>query len=224
VPVPELATRIHRTVPGVKLVALLRDPVARAFSAHRMAVREYRERRSFAEAVRELLDPAERRRAREAPTLTNTYVAGGEYGRAIASYLERFDREQLHVELTADLERDPRGVVRRVCEFVGVRPHESERFGARLYPGGRPRVSADAEAELKRYLDREAWSRMRHGAQHRETFEQWFRLWNSEPAPASEAIDAGVAARLREHYAEDTRLLEAITGIRAPWDDAEGAP
>jgi hypothetical protein len=217
VDVREVATRISRTFPRAKLVALLRDPVERAVSAHRLAVQEFGERRPFAAAIRDLLEPGELRRGREAPDLTNTYVTGGEYGRVLASYLERFDREQILVELTSDLEREPREVVRRVCDFVGVPPHEPESIDTRFFVGGQRRVSPDAEADLKRYLDREAWGRVRHGAQHREAFDNWFRLWNSEAAPAAEPIDAAVAASLRDHYAEDTRLLEAVTGIEVPW-------
>src|SRR4051812_36445736 len=37
--VPVIAQRIHSLVPDVKLVVLLRDPVERAHSAHRMLVR-----------------------------------------------------------------------------------------------------------------------------------------------------------------------------------------
>jgi hypothetical protein len=220
VDVPELARRIRRTFPEVRLIALLRDPVERAFSAHRMATRADDERRSFGDAVREQLEPRELERARRDPTRTNSYVAGGEYGRMLVAYLECFPREQLLVELSTELERAPLEVVARACEHIGVEPHVPARAGERFFPGGVPRVSTEAEADLKDYLDRNVWPRVRHAAQHREAFEFWFRLWNSVPAPSSEAPDPATVAALREHFADDALRLRSEVGVRVPWADA----
>ena len=218
--VPQIAERIHATVPDVRLVALLRDPVERAFSAYRMAVGILGERRSFREAIAEQLAPAALESARRGAAPIDSYVIGGEYGRILEAYLDRFPGEQLHVELTTTLEREPGEVVRRVCEFVGVEPHRPARLGERFYAGGRPRLSGAAEADLKDYLARNVWPRMRHSDQHREAFEFWFRLWNTEPSPAAETVDADSAERLREHYAEDALVLEAVTGVTASWLDS----
>jgi hypothetical protein len=219
VDVPEVAARIHRTAPAVRLIALLRDPVARALSSYRMSVRRHGERRSFPEAVRELLRPDELERARRAPTPTNTYVAGGEYGRILTAYRDVFPRGQLLVELSRELEREPAQVVERVCAHIGVPAHEPARLGGRFFTGGQPLVPAEAEADLKRYLDRHVWPRVRHAEQHRQAFEHWFRLWNTGPSPASETVDDATAAALREHFAADARELEAATGVRGPWTE-----
>jgi hypothetical protein len=213
-PVPVIAKRISEAAPGVRLVALLRDRVERARSAHRMLVRRGIETRTFADAVEELLAPSELERAREDPAETRSYVAAGEYGRMLTSYLERFGREQLHVELTADLERAPGEVVRRVCEFIGVEPHEPRRLGERFYASGGPRVSPEAEHDLKEYLERNVWTRMRHSEQHRESFRQWFELWNVVQEPPADPVDDETAAKLHAHYEEDERLLERAVGVR----------
>ncbi|MEA2365799.1 MAG: hypothetical protein QOE69_3067 [Thermoleophilaceae bacterium] len=212
--VPAIADRIHEAVPGVKLVALLRDPVERARSAHRMLARRGVEQRSFTQAIDELLQPGELERARREPEETRSYVVAGEYGRMLAAYSERFGRERLHVELASELDRAPAGVVRRVCEFIGVEPHEPRLLGERFYPSGRPRVSGEAERDLKDYLERNVWARMRHGEQHRESFKHWFELWNVVPDPASEEIDPRTAERLRAHYEDDQVLLAETIGLR----------
>ena len=217
VSVPMIADRIRATAPGVKLIALLRDPVERAFSSHRMAVRDSGERRSFAEAIAQQLEPAALDAARRGSVETDLYVTSGEYGRILETYLVRFDRSQLHIELTTDLGREPAEVVRRVCEFIGVPPHQPAQLGRRFFEGGPRRISADAEADLHAYLDRHVWPRIRHGEAHRERFEFWFRLWNAGPEPREAAPDAETAARLRAHYADDAERLEIATGVRAPW-------
>lgn len=214
--VPTIAERIHEAAPEAKLVALLRDPVERAHSAHRMLVRRGLEQRSFARAIDDLLAPAELERARRGAEETRSYVVAGEYGRMLATYAERFGHERLHVELTADLERAPREVVARVCAFLGVAPHEPRRLGERFYAGGRPRVSPEAERDLMDYLERHVWPRMRHARQHRDSFRQWFELWNVVAEPAPELPDEATVERLRAHYADDERLLEDATGVRVP--------
>jgi hypothetical protein len=218
-PVPLIAERIADTFPEVKLVAVLRDPVERARSAHRMMARRGLERRSFAKAVKQLLAPDALDSARSRPDNTNTYVVAGEYGRLLGAYLDCFARDRLHLELSADLSRSPAEVVARVCEFLGVRPHTPRHLGERFFEGGPPRVSPEAERDLKDYLERNAWSRIRHSAQERERFRQWFELWNVVPEPPADPVDERTASLLREHYEEDARLLEAATGVRVPGGD-----
>lgn len=217
--VPEIAARIRATAPRVRLVALLRDPVERALSAHRMSLREHGETRTFPVAVRELLAPAELERARRRPTPTNTYVVAGEYARILGAYLEHLEREQMLVALSADLDRTPGAVVARVCEHIGVAPHRPAGLGERYYPSGEPLVPAQAEQDLKAYLERHAWAHTRHPRQHREAFEFWFRLWNARPMEP-EPIDADVARALREHFAPDAARLAALLGLRVPWAGA----
>jgi hypothetical protein len=216
VDVPQVVARIRATVPRVRLVALLRDPVERAVSAHRMSLREHGETRSFPVAVRELLAPQELERARRRPTPTNTYVVAGEYGRILEAYLEHFEREQVLVALSADLDRAPGEVVTRVCEHIGVTPHRPRHLGERFYAGGDPLVPAEAAADLKAYLERHAWPHTRHPRQHREAFEFWLRLWNARPLEGSAVIAEDVAQALREHFAPDAAKLTTMLGVHVP--------
>lgn len=219
-PVNEVARRIHGVVPELRLIALLRDPVARARSAHGMLVRRGVERRTFAQAVAEQLEPSQLDRSRRVPEETQSYVTAGEYGRILAAYRERFPQEQLHVELTSDLDRDPVGVVARICRFIGVDEHVPRHAGRRFHVSGPRRVSPAAETDLKEYMASHVWPRMRHAEQHRASFDRFFELWNVEPdksAASDPPTDGQLAAMLRAHYAEDARTLEAVTGLRIAW-------
>ncbi|HMJ97270.1 MAG TPA: sulfotransferase [Thermoleophilaceae bacterium] len=215
-PVPVIAERIRETAPSVKLIALLRDPVARAFSAHRMMSRRGADSRSFDEAIGELLGPEQLDHARAMPDETNSYIVAGEYGRMLAAYLERFGRDQLLVVLSAELARSPAAVVARVCRFLGVEPHTPGEAGRRFYAGGPPLLPRDAERDLKDYLEQNVWPRLRHAEQHRERFRQWFELWNVVPEPPSSGVADETAATLRAHYEEDASLLAEAIGVRVP--------
>ncbi len=88
--VSDIASRIARELPEVKLISILRDPVERAISHHRMTVRRGYERRPVAQALRDQLSPgalaAARRPVRESVPLVavprvyanSHYVVAGE--------------------------------------------------------------------------------------------------------------------------------------------------
>lgn len=150
-----VAERIARRLPEVRLVALLRDPVARARSQHAMALARGREWREADRALSESLRPDELRQGRLAPDDTNTYVVQGEYGRILGEYLSFFPRAALHIELSEDLSRDPREVVRRVLRFLGASDdYEPAVPFQRWFAGGRePRVPDGDLVRLLQAID-----------------------------------------------------------------------
>ena len=111
--------RIRAQLPAVKLVAILRDPVARCVSHYGAHVlRGMADRRGFDRVIAELLVPTtlvSSRRLR-APTC----VVWGEYGRILKPYYEVFPREQILVCFTSDLEKSPRGLMRELFDHLGV--------------------------------------------------------------------------------------------------------
>jgi hypothetical protein len=150
-----VAERIATLLPEVRLVALLRDPVARARSQHAMATARGLEHRDADRAMSESLLPEALRRGRLAPDDTDTYLVQGEYGRILGEYLSFFPRTALHIELSDSLARDPRGVVQRVLAFLGVRDdYRPPAPLRRAFQGGRePRVRDQSLTRLLQALD-----------------------------------------------------------------------
>jgi hypothetical protein len=150
-----IAQRIVRQLPDARLVALLREPIARARSQHAMARTRGRERRDVDEALSELLDAGALQAARQAPEDCNSYVVQGEYGRVLGDYLTYFPRSALHVERSEDLAREPLAVVRRILRFLEV----DESFAPaapfqRSFAGGNaPRVPDEQLLQLLREID-----------------------------------------------------------------------
>jgi len=135
---PNAAESIRHYIPDVKLIALLRDPAERAYSAYWMRVRDGRETRSFEQAVEEELDgrlddslEVERRH----------YVRWGLYARHLKVYFSRFDRAQLAIYLFDDLQADPGSLMRELFRFLevddGFVPDTSVRYNASGAPGNR---------------------------------------------------------------------------------------
>ena len=112
------AARIAVRLPDVKLIALMRHPVDRAFARFVGRSRDGLESRTrFADVVRD-----ERRDPLVRDDAAGTYLAGGFISHFVASYLERFPRERIRIHLFEDFQRDPGGIVRDLFEFLDVDP------------------------------------------------------------------------------------------------------
>jgi hypothetical protein len=110
------APRISARLPGVKLIAVLRHPVDRAWARYVGRVRDGLERRiDFREVVRD-----ETRAALPRDDAFGTYLASGFLHHFLTSYFERFPRERIRVHLFEDLERDPAALVADLFRFLGV--------------------------------------------------------------------------------------------------------
>ena len=140
---PGAAERIRRFRPDMRMIALLRDPVDRAWSAWSMARRQGLEPLDFAGAV-----AAEPERIAGGWGYLWRYADVGRYAEQIERYRARFPAESLRVWLFEDLAADPAAVVRDAFAFLGVDPGFAPDVSTRHNPGGLPRSRA-AHAFLK---------------------------------------------------------------------------
>ena len=120
---PEIAGELKRYNPGLKVIVILRDPVERAISGYYLEKNRGREPRPLWLAL--LLEPLRVRRAhhpRAAGSLTRvcTYRLRGLYSRQLRNLFRHFDREQVLILRTRDLERHHDAALRRAFAFLGV--------------------------------------------------------------------------------------------------------
>jgi hypothetical protein len=118
------AERIHAYEPRMKLIALVREPAARAFSARNMysgfgespsgVYGPQRETRTFAHAVETELAEISRGTAAPFPG----YVQRGLYAQQLERYLELFPNEQMLVLDSAALAADTHSTVNDVLAFL----------------------------------------------------------------------------------------------------------
>jgi Sulfotransferase family len=223
--------RIHEQLPDVRLVAILRDPVERAYSHHRMALMNGEERRSFGQAVDELLHPSSLEKARRHPSNTTGYVTWGEYGRIMAGYFEVFPREQILVVFTEELERDPEQLLLRVYEFLGISSDfVPDNLGTRYRVGGTNRRLSWSwlrAGEARRALVRNPavrflWRSLPDAV--RRPIDRGFEravykvdLWNRRKSADVYDPAAATRGRLRAHFAQDADQLAALLGVVPPW-------
>lgn len=124
----EAPARVAATLPGVRLLALLRNPVDRAFSGWTNAHQQGRDPRSFAAAVDEEL--AGRGAVGD---FDPRYLYGGRYRDRLGCWMDANPTSPLHVEWFEDLRDSPRETFARICEFLDVDADRIPRNVGRVY-------------------------------------------------------------------------------------------
>jgi hypothetical protein len=177
---PAVPARVAATLPDVRLIALLRNPVERAYSHYQLMAKTGREKLSFEEAIEaeeERLAGAEEvllkkrpvrgasRRLRHAHHRHRAYVGRGLYADQLERWLAHFPCEQLLVLRSEDFLARPDDIYAEVFEFLGLRPwnvrdYEPRNIGAYapIDPDVRARLEqrfAEPNARLARLLGRD---------------------------------------------------------------------
>lgn len=112
----DAAHHIAAHAPDARIVALLRDPVERAYSRWLHMRRDGREGTTvFLEAIEREPD---RRRANWWPDFY--YFDNGLYHEHLSTYYRHFPADQIHVILYDDFRADPEGAVRGILNFLDI--------------------------------------------------------------------------------------------------------
>ena len=112
---PEAPMMIHAYNPRARVILLTREPVSRALSHYRLAVRSGRTRAPLGEEIE-----AEQRGA--LPPGGRYLLRPGRWRAGISRFRSTFAPEQLLRLRFEDMIRDPAETLARICRFLGVAP------------------------------------------------------------------------------------------------------
>ncbi len=126
---PHTPERIAKILPHVKLIALLRNPVERAYSQYRHNVARGYEQLSFADAIEA---EEERTREEKEKVLSDeqynstvfsrySYLARGIYVDQLKNWLNFFPEEQLLLLKSEELNSEPTEIFKQTLAFLNVR-------------------------------------------------------------------------------------------------------
>ncbi|QBD81743.1 sulfotransferase [Ktedonosporobacter rubrisoli] len=151
---PHPAQKVAALLPNVKLIALLRNPVDRAYSQYRHNIRWGHETFSFEDALN-----LEEERTREGRARVQidpnyhsfsyqraAYLARGIYAEQLERWLNLFPRERMLIIRSEDFYRDSSAIYKEVLAFLGVSVFEprSLQLGYKAY-----NKSKDSDAPAK---------------------------------------------------------------------------
>ncbi len=158
-----IPAHIKKDLGNIKMIAILREPVKRAYSAWQMYqsffdnphdhLRVTAEERTFAEAIEQELQG----RAKEAK-YPYDYVDRGKYAEQLERYYQHFDRNQILVLNFALFKEDLELLLNQVCNFLEIEPFTPEtlkQFKQKKHNVGKYEVDPADQAvmdQLKEYF------------------------------------------------------------------------
>lgn len=222
---PYVPERIAASLPDAKLIAILRNPVDRAYSHWWHRVTRGYEQRSFAAAVGEELTALAAGRtfpARECeplwrlnffPNTTGKYTADlkripvvemGHYAEQLGRYYALFPAGHLKVLLFEDFVSRPQAVLAEICAFLNIDP-------TALPTGAQPQNVAleSVKGRLAFGLERISWKLGVHDLVPKETRTRIRRLL-SRQRQQRPPVPTELRRRLADHYVELNRQLEQL--------------
>ncbi len=98
------AEKIKFHIPDVKLIAILRNPIDRAYSGYQMQLRQTNENRSFASNLNR----------------DEIYIRSGFYYKQIKRFYNTFDRNQIKILLFENFKQNPLKSIQEIFDFLEV--------------------------------------------------------------------------------------------------------
>lgn len=191
--------RITRYLPNVRLVAILRNPVERAFSNWIHNVENGRERLEFRDALN-----VEEERMRQGVGYAFYYLYKGFYYQHLCRYLALLPRDHLRVYLFDDLCSDPVRVIQDIYGFIGVDPDFQ------------PRIERHNVSGIPKGLPGRIFSRVRKSTwvqkKGKELVPERVRAWVRKRLIWRPSLPQDVRYALIELYREDILQLESLLG------------
>ena len=136
---PYSAKRIKETLPQIKLILVLRDPIERAYSHYNHIKRLNREPLSFEEAIEkeeqritpdiEKLEKDEFYKADQRRDYS--YLTRGYYAKQIKEWWKHFPKEQLLIVQSEEFYRDTPRVYNEIVEYLGLNSYTLPTFEAK---------------------------------------------------------------------------------------------
>lgn len=225
------ARLIRQTLPNVKLVFILREPISRLLSMYRFG-------RKMNELPRETTfdQYIEAQISEQDSTFFSTpcrhpafyALQHGRYSLYLKPFLELFGKPSIHVVFQEDLSRDPLELVRSVCRFAGIDEHYFEGYSFKvLNPGVEVRSA---------FLHDKYWrtkERLRASLRHSPKMWRALRLIGNRMDAVyrrmnwteSQKIAISCATKdfLSSYYKEEPARLKEMLGIETPWSESRGS-
>lgn len=203
---PMTAQRIYDAAPAVKLIAILRNPVDRAYSNYLHLRRDGREPcAEFSDAIAQ-----EKKRIEENWGPFWHYQALGFYGEQLGRYYQLFNKEQIRIYLYDEFVRDPRSVLKDIFHFFevdeSVRPNLEMQYNVSGIPKN-PKLHQllTKTNYFKQITKRLLPDRTRRNAQILLT-----RIRNRNLMKPN--LDQTIRQKLRDLYQEDILLTQKLIG------------
>lgn len=208
----EIARRVHTALPATKIIAILREPLDRAYSQYLMSSRRGQETRPVAEAFAASSQITEDNE--DAPE-HERYFQFSNYERVLSEYLRLYGRDRILILFQEDLDNKPAQVLRRVTDFLECDYVEPSNLNVRAHRSGKVRSKAidrlaRGNSTLRRVI------RSLTPAKLRPTVRFWTEIVNVKPSENT-TLPPEIHDAYREFARCQAEFLQREFGISPPW-------
>ena len=223
--VPE---RLYQEMPNIKLIVLLRNPIDRAISHYKMAVKRGEEKESFSQVLSKRLEPSYLGESRSLTGETKNYNANryfvlGEYGRILEQYFSFFKEKQILVLFTENLSQDPKSTLICISNFLGIDYNYQAPIHRRYHVGGtKTRLPWKGNQLTNSSIFQFFMSILpdHKGEILKRRFLFWYNIWNTMPDPESIELSESDRKKLTEFYYKDVKKIQELLSLELiPWEE-----
>lgn len=157
---PHAAKRIAETLPNVKLIILLRDPVERAISAYWFSMSLGNENLSIHEAFKRekdlLAGEKEKMISNEHYYSVNhrsySFLDRSKYVEQLKNYFQYFERDKIMIIKSEDFFDNPDETYKKVLSFLDLSSHSLPKYKPQNTNTVKKRVDSDIKKDLRSYF------------------------------------------------------------------------
>lgn len=205
--------RMYKVMPNAQLIAILRNPVDRAYSAYRHAVERLLENRSFEQAVTQELDGM---KYKSEDGLYRDYLAHGHYQKQLKRVKHFFDSEQIKIIFFEDLKQQPLQVIKKIFQDINLSEFIPEmKIKNRTKGGARSRLLAKILSWSPSSRIVRSTGKMMIPFSIRTGVRRKLTLYNRTEQPWPKLPDH-IRKCLDEYYFDDIKRLESLLGYTIP--------
>lgn len=120
---PDVPKRVFETMPQVKLIALLRNPIDRAYSHYHHMSRKGKDTLSFEDAITKEMEEFNNNMEKALEnykTLSTSYLTRGVYADQLKRWMNLFPKEQFLILKSEDFFTDPQIGFKQVTDFLDL--------------------------------------------------------------------------------------------------------
>jgi hypothetical protein len=202
---PGTAEKINKIIPNVKMLAILRNPVDRAYSAYMHGIREWKEpSRTFKEALER-----EPQRIEAGWGMLWHYTKAGFYYEQLKRFYDVFDNRQIKVVLYDDLLKDSAKLLKDIFFFLDVDSDFQPDISKRPNVSGIPK-SSFLHKKMKQIFQTKNPIRWLSRIIFPKDFREQTMIKLRERNLEKKKIPKDIEFSLKELYKEDIKMLENL--------------
>lgn len=214
--------KIHSHNKDIKLIAILREPIERAYSHHKMNLRRNYYSYDFNEIKTKLLGnskgciPFEMNEMDEKEHEINNIFNWGFYGGILNEYIKVFDSTNILIIDYNDLIENPTFVFNKICNHIGAdETFIPKNIGKKYHTGGTKTLFPRADFFAKFNILKSAWHILPKKTRERISF--WYEVTNVKHDADENNSQVRDSPELLKIFREDLLSCELTKYLAEKW-------